>query len=196
MLVLGLIACLLGAFALAAIGAERELTADLPAASLYAGAATSIEVVAIMAAFEALATIYLPDTKSLFALMAAGAAIASAVLVSLVLGDAWISAPEDHWLGSQRAGVYWGSVTSAVSAATLIGGTVLYFAGIKVAINDQATHWFVGVGMGLALASGLGSMFRTMHSVDGKHRAIAKGEAFAVLGGLVTYLSVLVLCMP
>lgn len=63
LLVLGLIACLLSAFALAAIGAEGRLTANLTAATLYAGAATVIGVVAIIAAFEVLSEAFLPATK-------------------------------------------------------------------------------------------------------------------------------------
>ncbi len=196
LLVLGLIACMLSAFALGAIGAERELTADLPAASLYAGAATAIGVVAILAAFEVLATIYLRETKPLFALITAGAAIAAAVLVVLVLGDAWISTPTKHWLGTQRKSYFWASLVSGLVAAVLLAGTLLYFSGVHIAIGSTGTRWFVGIGIALAILGGLGSMFRTMHAEDGEHKPIAKSEACIVLGSLVGYLMALILLMP
>ena len=58
LLVLALFSCLLGAFTFAAISAERKLTANLPAAALHAGVATAVGVVAVLAAFEVLASIY------------------------------------------------------------------------------------------------------------------------------------------
>lgn len=196
LLVLGLIACLLGAFAFAAIGAERQLTANLSAATLYAGAATVIGSVAIIAAFEALAQAFLPATKDLFVWITTGTAIGGTVLVSMVLGDAWVSAPPGHWLSERSQGYRWGSITSGLASAALLAGAALYLLGARIVIGNTEMHWFVGVGIALALLGGLGSAFRTMHGPDGSERAITKSETFAVLGILVSYLVLLLLVMP
>lgn len=192
LLVLGLIACLLGAFALGAIGAEQKLTPELPAASLYAGAATAIGVVAIMAAFEVLATIYLPETKSLFALLAMGTSIGAVVLVALVLGDAWVVSPNHHWLGTRKRGYRWGTIASGLATFGIAVGALLYFLHYRVAVGPSATHWFVGVGIVAALVAGLGSMFRTMRPLG----ALAKSEVLLVLGLLTAYLAAVLVSMP
>lgn len=192
LLVLGLIGCLLGAFALAAIGAEQKLTPELPAASLYAGAATAIGVVAIMAAFEVLAAIYLPETKSLFALLAVGTSVGAVVMVALALGDAWIVSPDHHWLGTRQRGYRWGTITSGLATFGVVVGAFLYFLHCRVAVGPGATHWFVGVGIFAALVAGLGSMFRTMQPLG----PLAKTEALFVLGSLTGYLIAVLVSMP
>lgn len=191
-LVLGLIACLLGAFALAAIGAEQRLTPELPPATLYAGATTAIGVVAIMAAFEVLAAIYLPETKSLFALLAVGTSIGAVVMVALALGDAWMASPDHHWLGTKKRGYRWGTLTASLTTLGVVIGALLYFLHCRVAVGPSATHWFVGVGIIAALAAGLGSMFRTMQPLG----PLAKTEALFVLGLLTAYLVGVLVSMP
>jgi hypothetical protein len=196
LLVLGLISCLLGAFAFAAIGAEQKLTADLPAAALYAGAATSIGIVAILAAFEVLASIYLNDTRSLFAMITAGMAVAASVLVALLLGDAWIAAPPEHWLGTRKKGYFWGRLSAGISAMALLLGTALYFTGTRIVLGHAGIHWFVGTGIVLVVICGICGMVRTMRTADGLGVPIHEVEAVVVLGCLVAYLLALLLSMP
>jgi hypothetical protein len=196
LLVLGLIACLLGAFAMAAIGAERRLTPNLTAATLYAGAATAIGVVAIIAAFEALAQAFLPATKDLFVWITAGSAVGGSVLVALILGDAWSSAPQGHWLKSRRAAYRWAVTSSAMATLVLLGATAAYSLGVRLKIDDPQMHWIVGIGIVLVLVGALGSMFRTMHPSDQNDGAITKSETGVVLCVLVSYLVALLLVMP
>lgn len=195
LLALGLISCLLGAFAFAAIGAERNVTPELPAASMYAGAATAIGVVAIIAAFDVLASVYLRDTETLFAVMTGGTAIAAAVLVALVLGDVWINAPDGHWLADQSKGYFWGSLASALVTTVLLVGTILHFDGAGVRLGETGMHWFIGSGMVLAVLGGLGSMFRTGRPPD-RTRPLGRSEVCLVLSLLVAYLFVLLLFIP
>ena len=192
LLVLGLIACLLGAFALGAIGAEKKLIPELLAATLYAGAAAAIGVVAIMAAFEVLAAIYLPETKSLFALLVIGTSVGAAVMVALVLGDGWTVIPNRHWLGTKRRGYLWGTIAAGSATFGVAVGALLYFLHCRVAVGPGATHWFVGVGIVAALVTGVGSMFRTMRPLG----ALTKTEAVLVLGSLTAYLVAVLISMP
>lgn len=196
LLVLGLIACMLGAFAFAAIGGERRLTANLNAAALCAGAASVIGIVAIIAAFEALSQAFLPATNDLFVWITTGTAIGGTVFVAMTLGDAWVSAPNGHWLSKRSVGYRWTSFVSGLAAAILLGDTVLYFAEVRVSITETEMHWLVGGGIALALLGGLGSLFRAMHGPSDGEWALGKWEAFVVLGALVSYLAALILVMP
>ena len=195
-LVLGLIACLIGAFTSAAVGAEKKLTSNLPAASLYAGAATAIGTVAITASFEILAAIYLHDTKDLFALLAGGTAIASTVFVALILGDVWLTVPYDHWLGDKATAYRWAQGLSIASAVVLGTVIVLYFIRVRLALHSTDIHWLVGVGMGLAIAGGLIGMFRTGATVENHPRPLNRTEVAVVWGCLVMYLSTVILALP
>lgn len=196
LLVLGLIGCLLGAFAIAAIGAERRLTPNLTAATLYAGAATAIGIVAIIAAFEVLAQALLPATRDLFVWITGGTAISGSVLVALVLGDAWSSAPEGHWLRSRHSAYVWATSWSTAATVLLLGTTIAYFLGLRLSVNDTLMHAVVGVGIALVMLGALGSMFRTMHPLEEADAAITKFEAWVVMISLVAYLATLVLVMP
>ena len=63
LLVVGMMSSLVGAFGLAAVGAEQELTANVIPASLFYGIPVSIAIGSMLGAFEVLAAIYLPETQ-------------------------------------------------------------------------------------------------------------------------------------
>jgi hypothetical protein len=196
LLVLGLIACLLGAFAFGAIGAERKTTPSLIAAILYAGVGTAIGVVAIMAAFEALAALYLEEARDLFAGITIGAALAGVMLVALVLGDAWSAPPAPGWLKTRRACNRWAQRSSLAAGLPVVAAGTLYFAGIRIAAEGAALHVIVAAGIGLSIAASLGSMFRTVRGDDGGDRPLEKREVVGGMGLLTVYLVALVLLMP
>lgn len=198
LLVLGLIACLLAAFALAAIGAETLLTPNLTAAILYVGMCTAIGIVAIIAAFEVLATIYLPETHDLFAWATGGVAVAGSVLVAFVLGDAWRtpSLPKDHWLFGSDNSARWALWTAGAGVVVLGFAISLYFSDVRLAAGNNGLHLIVGAGIMLALLSGVAGIIRAMHRNDGKGREIRKLEAITVIGVMNLYLAVFLLLMP
>lgn len=196
LLVLGLIACLLGAFAFAAIGAERKTTPSLIAAVLYAGVGTTIGVVAIMAAFEALAALYLEEARDLFAGITIGAALAGVMLVALVLGDAWSAQPAPGWLKTRGDCNRWAQRSSLAAGLPVLAAGTLYFAGIRIAAEGAALHVIVAAGIGLSIAASLGSMFRTVRGDGGEDRPVEKREVIGAMGLLTIYLVALVLLMP
>jgi hypothetical protein len=198
LLVLGLIACLLAAFALAAIGAETRLTPNLTAAILYVGMCTAIGIVAIIAAFEVLATIYLPETHDLFAWATGGVAVAGSVLVAFVLGDAWRTPclPKDHWLFGSDNSARWALRTAGAGVAVVGCAITLYFSDVRIAAGNNGLHLIVGTGIMLALLSGVAGIIRAMHRDDGAGREIKKPEAVAVIGVMNLYLAVFLLLMP
>ena len=198
LLALGLIACLLAAFALAAIAAETRLTPNLTAAIMYVGMCTAIGIVAIIAAFEVLATIYLPETHDLFAWATCGVAIAGSVLVAFVLGDAWRTPglPEDHWLSGSKTSGRW-ALGAAVAGVSILGCSIaLYFSHVRIGTGNDGLHIIIGAGIAFALLAGVAGILRAMHRDDGRGREIRKTEAIAVIGIMNAYLAVFLLLMP
>jgi len=197
-LVLGLISCLLGAFALAAIGAERSTTPSLIAAVLHAGAGTAVGVVAILAAFEALAALFFGDAELPFAAITVGAAVAGVVLVALVLGDAW-STPvpgEDYWLTTRRQCNHWAIIFSVAGCVPVLGSAVAHFSRVGLHAEGAVLSVLVVSGICIAMAAGLGSMFRTVRGDDGHERPLERREVIVTVAVLAAYLSALILTMP
>jgi hypothetical protein len=198
LLVLGLISCLLGAFALGAIGAERSTTPSLVAAVLYAGAGTAVGVVAVLAAFEVLAALFFRDAEQPFAAITVGAAVAGVVLVALVLGDAW-SAPvtdQDHWLRTRKECNRWASIFSVLGCVPIIGSAIAHFSHLGLHGEGAVFSVLVVIGICIAMAAGLGSMFRTIRGDDGREKPLERWEAASTIGILSVYLSVSILAMP
>src|SRR6185312_16060264 len=69
LLVVAMLGSLTGSVALAAVGAEEDETANLPAAVMFIAVPVVISMVSVLAAFEILAKIYLPESKTLFAVI-------------------------------------------------------------------------------------------------------------------------------
>lgn len=196
-LVLGLIACVLGAFAFAALGAERKTTPSLIAASMYAGAGTVIGAVAIMAAFDALAACYLKDTKDLFASITIGSALAGTILVGLVVADAWTAKnPPQHWLRTRPQCRRWSLVACVSTCIPIAVSGGLRLLGVSLSANGDRLHLIVGAGIVLAIAGALGAMFRTTPRDSGAAAPLAIREVVGVMGLLTIYLMGLLLIMP
>lgn len=202
LLVLGLIASLLAAAVFAAIGSERVLTVNLPAAALHAGTATAVGFVATIAAFEVLSAIYLPTAKSLFAMITVGAELGAGVLVALVLGDAWLAVADTpwntrpQWIADRRAGSRNATIACAIMVAFLAVGAVLYFAGVKLSLGVRGSHAFVAAGIALAVASALAGVMRTWHDDGGQDHGVKLPEAVVSLGLLTAYLVLMMLLLP
>ncbi|MGI5359757.1 hypothetical protein ACQI4E_31285 [Streptomyces sp. CA-252508] len=70
LLVVAMIGSLTGSIALAAIGAEVDETANLPAAVMFVAVPVVVSLVSVLSAFATLAAIHLPTQKTLFAVIA------------------------------------------------------------------------------------------------------------------------------
>jgi len=202
LLVLALISSLLAAFILAGLGAERELTPNLPAAALHAGVTAAVGVVAMVAAFEVLSAVYLPSAKPLFVMITIGAEVASAVFVALVLGDAWLASRNHpakrgtHWLARQEDAARVARSASLAATIALGLGAGLYALGVKVSLGPSGARFFVGAGIVLAIGSALIGVLRTWHPSDGKYLGVNRTETILALGLLTAYLVMLTLCLP
>jgi len=114
LLVVATIASLTGSIGLAAIGAERDETANLPPAVMCIAVAVVVSIVSVLAAFEVLAAIYLPSARTLFSIITGVGGLAGAYFTSFTVGDCYRTGPRDpsvrpvwlarQWIQDQRSG--------------------------------------------------------------------------------------------
>lgn len=112
LLVVTVIGSIVGAIALAAIGAERSLTPNLTPAIMFAAVSVVIALVDVVAAFEILASLALPHARLLLQLITGIAGSLGIFFTSLALGDSWATHPANsphyaawksaEWITSQR----------------------------------------------------------------------------------------------
>jgi hypothetical protein len=202
LLVLGLISSLAGAFNFAAIGAERKLTPNLVAATMYSGAGAAVGVIAILSAFVVLAKVYLPDSTSLFAMITVGAAILGSAFVAAILGDAWVAFPEtsdrqEWWLADQNTGGNAALIYAGFMIVTVAVASALYFTDSRIRLTPDGIRWLIGGGIALVTLLNLGATVRTIHRVTPAHRwGLRRFEARILLGTMAGYLAVVIVCLP
>lgn len=198
LLVLALICCLIGAFAFAAIGAERHLTANIGPAGMWVGGPVLIGLVAILAAFETLASIYLPESRPLFATVVIGSAFAGSIFTMLGVSDEvppTYTPPAGEWLTSHEHARMWSWRLGLVGALIIAFGALSYVTGQRVPLSTGASNWLIGVGILLSLAMALYGVVRAVLTEDGQETALRLWEAIAVqlLGS--TYLAFLIVAL-
>ncbi|MDL4817378.1 hypothetical protein [Actinomadura opuntiae] len=205
LLVVAMLASLAAAFALAGIGAESNETPNLVPATMLVGVGVVVALVNTLAAFQVLASLYFPDAKNLFVVIAAIGGIFGVYFIALAIGDSWAVEPEDRtirslwrekqWLQSERAALLatWRIATLNV---LLIAGalTLRFFA--NIALTSDRVNWLTGAGLGLAAAMTALGANRTFHSPSGWHTSLRRWEALATTFGTSLYIGAVLLLLP
>jgi hypothetical protein len=208
LLIVGLIGSLIGAIGLAAIGAEREPTANIPPAIMFIAVPVVVSVVAILGAFAVLSAIYLPESSTLFALIAGAGGVSGVFFTSFAIGDSWQAGPTDphvreDWLKKQWVAIRsheeaykWTAIVGSASAIPILVCMAIRGSGLHVTPNMAAANWLVGSGLFLAMiGTYLGNM-RTAHPAEGIEQWLRKWEAFGVTLTLSAYIIVLLFFLP
>lgn len=206
LLIVGMIGSLTGAIGMAGIGAELDNTANLPPATMLMGVPVMISLVAILAAFEVLAAIYLRGSETLFAAIVGFAGLASVFFIAFAVGDSWHSGPTDpydralwlpsQWIKTHQEAYKWATIVAEVSAAPTILGIILRFSGVHVSPPSAVVNWLVGVGFALAMIGMLLGILRTSHPADGIQIGMRKVEAFATTIIPSLYVLALMIFLP
>jgi hypothetical protein len=141
LLIVAMIGSFAGSLGLASMGAEEDLTANLVPATLFLNMSVILSVVSVLAAFEVLAAIYLPGSKTLLALITATAGLVGSLFTSFGPSDAWHCGPTDaaersdwlmtQWIQSRSQAYRW---TNRVMAA----GSVPVAFGVTLRLNGLA----------------------------------------------------------
>ncbi|MFE0256212.1 hypothetical protein [Streptomyces sp. NPDC059010] len=205
LLVVATIGSLTGSIGLAAIGAERDQTANLPPAVMYTAIPVAISIVSILASFEVLAAIYLKDEKGLFAITTGVGGLAATYFSSFAVADSWQSGPSDADLKSEWADGQWikskeiayrkAGHVAAVSSAPVVLGLALRLCDVHWSLTPAGVNWVVGSGLVLSMAGTFAGVQRTKHAMyDSEQKGIHDWEAYLTptIVGLYT-LAVLVL---
>jgi hypothetical protein len=206
LLIVVVVASLTGSVGLAAIGAERDATANLVPAAMFLAVAVSISLVASLAAFEALATLYLPglsSTKVLFAVIVGVGGAAGAFFTALSIADSWQTGPmrrrelwrKSQWLQSYEQAYWWSQFVAALGAIPPLAGIVLRITGIpKIALTTAEVPWLVGITLLLSMTAVALGALRTRHSEPQK--GLRMQEALATTLTISCYTFVLMLFLP
>lgn len=204
LLVIAMIGSLTGSIALAAIGAEVDETANLPAAVMFVAVPVVVSLVSVLSAFAVLAAIHLPTQKTLFAVIAGVGGLAGTYFTSFAVGDSWHPGPQDpavreewrkrQWISSQKVAYRQCGILASVSSVPPVAGLVLRLFGVHAEPTETGVNALVGAGLLLAMTGTFLGVQRTMHPLNGDQRGVRRYEAYgtALAPGLYT-LAVLVL---
>lgn len=195
-LVLALLGCVLGAFALAAIAGELALKPNVPASGMYVGAIVTIAVASILAAFQGLSVIYLPSSAILFAAITTAGALAGQMLNALVVIDAWANHPRAvKWIRTRPEANRWSLRVGLLGGMPIVCSFALYAAGIHIRWDTTAANWFIGLGIGLVVGLSVCGTIRSVHSRK-PSRALGRAEAIAIQTIGAGYLVALIISLP
>ena len=210
LLAIGFFGSLLGSFALAAIGAERDPTVNLAAAILFTCVPVILGIVAILGAFSVLASIYIPESAGLFrGITAAGGAFGVVFSVFSIADSVglhpttmspknfedWLSR---QWIKSRSQGLRASNLVLAVCLLPLvIVGVMRFIFDVSIPLNATAVNWVIGGGILVSLVgTWLGLMKTTHPKIGNDQRALKPFEAWAPNAIISLYVCALVLTLP
>jgi MFS family permease len=203
LLAVALVGCLVGAFSLASLGGEPRLTVNLMAAATFMSAGPTIALAAILAAFQILASLYLPSAGFLFAFMVALVGAAGGVFNCTMPLDEWDiraanlypNAPPEPgtWIVSRRHAKQWCFRLGAFNVAPIVLGFVFYAAGATFALPSAGVTAFVSTGMVLVVGLSLFGLLRSLHPDHGHDRGTCRWEALVIHSSTGAYIGAMLL---
>jgi hypothetical protein len=206
LLVIAMIGSFAGSFGLAAIGAEGDSTANLVPAMMFMHASVMISLVLVLAAFEVLSAIYLPESKTLLALITATGGLYGCLRCSFGVSDALYAGPSDEnektiwirdqWIQSYPLAHKWTNWVMRVSALPIVLGVILRLFGVEGVPSTVSVNWLVGIGFALTMTLNIMGLFRSRYPIDGIQRGLQRIEGFAIPLSIGLYVLVLMIFLP
>lgn len=212
LLIVSTIAGVTGAIGLAAIGAEEHSTANLVPATMFLAVAVSVSLTAVVAAFEVLATLYLPRdtgfTKTLFTVIVGVAGLAGTFFTALSVADSWHTGPSSpmdreawrkdnkEWIQSYQQAYWWTDQVIMVSVVPALAGIIYRILGPSVRLSSYSANILVGLALLLSMAAIATGSLRVRHAADGEQRGLRCWEAFTAPLSISCYTLVLMIFLP
>ncbi|NEY35582.1 hypothetical protein GTU99_26025 [Streptomyces sp. PRKS01-65] len=206
LLVVAMIGSIVAAIALAAIGAESTLTPNLTPAIMYAAVAVVIALVDIVAAFEILASLALPQARPILLLITAAVGSLGVFFTALALGDSPATrpthAPDHHtwkkteWITSQRHANRATLRVTAIGVLPVVTGIVCRLGAIRLPEGTAAANTIILTGLALTVTAIVASALRTGHPGTGPSVGPRPWEAHATTLVASTYAAFLLLLLP
>ncbi|KUO16421.1 hypothetical protein [Streptomyces dysideae] len=206
LLVVAMIGSIIAAIALAAIGAESELTPNLTPGIMYAAVAVVIALVDIVAAFEILAFLALPHARLLLLLITGAAGFLGVFFTALALGDSLATHPthspdyqdwkKTEWITSQGHADRAALRVTAIGVLPVIAGTVCRVRGLRLPDGTAAANTIILTGLALTVTATVASALRTGHPGTVPSRGPRPWEAHATTLITSTYTAFVLLLLP
>ena len=206
LLIVAMIGSFAGSLGLAAIGAEEDSTANLVPATLSLHVSVMLSVVAVLAAFEVLAALYLPESKTLLALITASAGLVGVLTTSFGVSDAWHCGPTNasersewlktQWIKSHADAYTWTNRVMIVSSVPIALGIILRLIGAEARPTTASANWVTGVGFIITIVAVLAGFLRARHPVNGRQKGLRKTEAFVASLAISLYVLGLMIFLP
>ncbi|WP_142144406.1 hypothetical protein [Streptomyces sp. SLBN-31] len=207
LLVVTVIASIIGAISLAAIGGESSLTPNLTSAVMFAAVPVVIALVDVVAAFELLSSLALPDARLLLQLITGASGALGVFFTALALGDSWATHPahspnyeewkEDEWIRSQEEADKAALWVAGLGVLPVTIGTALrVFAGLRVTASVTTANSIILCGLALSVAATVASALRTHHPERVPSRGPRPEEAYVTTLATSTYAAILLIFLP
>ena|ERR1022692_2660829 len=165
-----------------------------------------MSIVAILAAFEVLAAMYLPGSKTLFALITGAAGLIGTLFVALTVSDSWHAGPSEaaqragwlpsQWIKSHAEAYRWTQIVMIISIVPAVLGMILRLSGIHATPTTASANWLVGSAFVITMASSVFGILRSRSPVDGTQNGLRHYEAFITTLGINLYLLTLMILLP
>jgi hypothetical protein len=206
LLIVALLASIGGALGLNAIAAQEHPTGNLVPATTFVGVASALSLITVLGAFEVLASIYLPASTTLFAVITGVAGLMGGFLIAQGIADVPYTGPTDpvqrrawqatQWIKSQQQADRHTSIAAGVSAIPAITGIALRIAGLRISPTSATVSWLVGSSLVLAMGSVVLSGMRLRHATDGPQKGLRFAEAYGSALVVSIYALVLMMLLP
>jgi len=209
LLSIGVFGSFLGAFGLAAVGAENDPTANLAAAIMFISIPVSLSILGIFGAFEVLATIYANSSSAIFAVITGASGVAGVAFTAYAIGDSFglhsrrLEPPQlaawrnDQWLKTQEQAYRKATFVASVGSIPPILGLILRWTGSEVTLDQTGVNWIIGAGIALSMLASVCSLQRSVHSMaPSQQRALRRWEAWSSVSVISIYSFVLLWILP
>jgi hypothetical protein len=187
LLTLAMLGSFAGSIGMAAIGAERRLTPNLPPAIMLVAIPAALSMIAALAAFEVLSAIYLPHSKVLFIGITGAAGAYGALVIAFAIADSWHSAPQNlderaawlatQWIKTQQQAYRRTYLVAAFGSLPAAAGLALRLAGVRLPETLTSIALIIGIGLALSMIGSVLGLLRTSHPLEGPPRGLRMYEA-------------------
>ena len=210
LLAISVFASFLGAFGLAAVGAEKDPTANLPATVMFMAVPVALAFLGILGAFEVLAATFVPQSTLMFTFITGAGGAVAVTFSAYVVGDSWgmhpttidVAAEFDQWsdkhlINSSADANYHANLLVCIGCIPVVIALVLKVVGVRLPFGVVGVNVAIGAGIVLALAGTMAGLRRARHpSLGNEQLSIRRWEAWTATMSVSAYTAALLLILP
>jgi hypothetical protein len=210
LLAIAVFSSFLGAFGLAAVGAEKDPTANLPATVMFLAVPVALAFIGILGAFEVLAATFVPQSTMMFTFITGAGGAAAVTFSAHVVGDSWGMHPttitdaqefdrwrDEQWVTSHSDANKKANLLILVGIIPVVIALMLKVVEARIEVGVVGIDVVIGVGILLTLAGTLAGLGRGRHpSLGNAQVGIRPWEAWCSTMGISLYTAGLLLVLP